>query len=188
MLTDYQILAEVLDSEIESEAKNGFIIDNIDKLDWAIRKWAKIDADANQKIECAKRQIDKLARYIVETEVKAEQEKQHFETMMRPFIEDQLQGQKTKTFKAPSGKVALRNQAPEITRDNQLLLQFLKDNDQAEFVEIETKEKVKWDKLKKDLVLQVTDTGGYYLTREGEIVPGVMVTPRSAKLVVEVDE
>jgi len=188
MLNDYQILADVLDNEIEPEAKNGFVIDNIDKLDWAIRKWNKVEADAKMKIECAKRQIAKLATYIAETEVKAEQEKQQFEMMMRPFIEEQLQGQKTKTFKAPSGKVALRNQVPEITRDNQVLLQFLKDNDQAEHIEIETKEKVKWDKFKKDLVLQITDTGGYYLTREGEIVPGVTVTPRSAKLIVEVEE
>jgi hypothetical protein len=183
-INEAEILAEALGDESEEQIQpQGFRIDTIDKLDWAIRKWSRVDREAQQKIDCAKRQIERLKAYIEDTQAKANQNKAGLEAMMEPFVKAQLEGAKTKTFKAPSGNVQLKSQKPEITRDDDKLVKFLK-GDREEY--IKTVETPKWDELKEKLIEKVNDDGTVtYLTAEGEIVDGVTGKTRPDKLVVK---
>lgn len=181
-INEADILAEALGDETEEQLQ-GFRIDTIDKLDWSIRKWTKVDRDAQQKIDCAKRQIMRLEAYLKETKEKADQNKAGLEAMMEPFIRKQLEGAKTKTFKAPSGSVQLKAQQPEIEINDVKLVKFL-ETDHKSFVEI--KKIAKWGDFRKTLQEKANDDGTVtYLTKDGEIVDGVTGRSRPEKLVVK---
>ncbi len=183
-INELEILDEALGDEAEVQQPQGFRIDSIDKLDWAIRKWLRIDREMQQKIDCAKRQIERLQSYIRDVEEKANRDKAGLEAMMEPFVRQQLEGSKSKTFSAPSGKVQIREQQPEITKDDQQLLSYLKSSGHTDF--IQTKELLKWGEFKATLREVISEDGIVtYVTADGEIVPGVIGRTRPGKLLVK---
>lgn len=183
-INELEILAEALGDEAEVQQPQGFRIDSIDKLDWAVRKWLRIDREMQQKIDCAKRQIERLQSYIRDVEEKANRDKAGLEAMMEPFVRQQLEGSKSKTFSAPSGKVQIREQQPEITKDDQQLLSYLKSSGYTDF--IQTKESPKWGEFKATLREVISEDGIVtYVTSDGEIVPGVIGRTRPGKLIVK---
>jgi phage host-nuclease inhibitor protein Gam len=186
-MNEAEILAEVLDEGEEVEYQQEperFKVDNLDKLDWTVRKWARVDRDAQQKMDCANRQIERLKAYIKDVQEKADREKASLEYMMEPFVRQQLEGGKVKTFKAPSGKVQIKVQQPEINKDDESLLQFLRESDLKEYIKVV--EKPDWAGLKKRLVMQKREDGlVIFLTPDGEVVDGVVGTARPDKVVVE---
>jgi phage host-nuclease inhibitor protein Gam len=180
-INEIDVLNEALDQEVEQEfaqQNSGFVIDNIDKLDWAVRKCLKTDRDANAKIECAQRQIIRLNAYIQSVKEDAQRNLDSLHLMMEPFTRQLLEGGKAKSFKTPSGKISFRSQQPEIEKDDDELVKFLKDNKRTDL--IETKEKPKWGDFKKELTL----AGDKYITKDGEVAP-VKVTLREDKMIVE---
>jgi phage host-nuclease inhibitor protein Gam len=185
-INEIEILAEALDEGEEVEYREErFRIDSLNRLDWAIRKWAGIDREAQQKIDCANRQIERLKAYAKDTQEKADREKSSLEVMMEPFVRQQLEGGKTKTFKAPSGDVQIKKQQPEINRDDETILEFLHENDLNEYIKVV--EKPDWAGLKKRLATQVLEDGSViFMTRDGEVVEGVTGMVRPDKVVVEV--
>jgi phage host-nuclease inhibitor protein Gam len=104
--------------------------------------------------------------------------------MMKPFVQQQLEGGKTKTFKAPSGKVQIKAQQPKIEQDEETLLKFLKANNLKEF--IKTVEKPRWGEFKEVLkaVTQEDDLVAF-ATPDGEVVDGVTGTVCPDKVVVK---
>jgi hypothetical protein len=184
MNNELEILQEALDTGEESEyLQQRFVINSISRLDWAVRKWGLLDREAAAKIDCAKRQIERLEQYVKDTEERADREKSGLETMMGPFVRQQLDGKKVKTFKTPSGFVQIKAQQPEINKDDGRLVQFLKDSGKTEFI----KEEPKWGEFKKTLKA-VEYEGGlvHYITSDGEIVQGVTGESRPDKVVVKV--
>jgi phage host-nuclease inhibitor protein Gam len=104
--------------------------------------------------------------------------------MMKPFVQQQLEGGKTKTFKAPSGKVQIKAQQPKIEQDEETLLEFLKANDLKDFVK--KVEKPKWGDFKKQLTAVTReDDSVVYMTSDGEVVEGVTGTACPDKVIVE---
>jgi phage host-nuclease inhibitor protein Gam len=187
-INEIEILAEALDEgeelEFQQQGPERFKVDNLDKLDWAIRKWGRIDREVQQKVDCAKRQIERLQAYIKDTQEKADREKASLELVMEPFVRRQLEGGKAKTFKAPSGSVQIKAQQPEIKRDDETLLQFLHESDLNEY--IKTIEKPDWAGLKKRLATQTREDGSVvFMTPDGEIAEGVAGQTRPDKVVVE---
>jgi hypothetical protein len=184
-MNELEILQEVLDTgeEVEYQQQH-FVINNISRLDWAVRKWGLLDQEATVKIDCAKRQIERLKQYIKDTEGRADREKSGLETMMEPFVRQQLDGKKVKTFRTPSGSVQIKAQQPEINRDDERLVKFLKDSGKLEFI----KEEPKWGELKETLkTVKCEDGLIQYVTPDGEIVQGVTGETRPDKVVVKVN-
>jgi preprotein translocase subunit Sss1 len=187
-INEIEILAEALDEgeelEFQQQGPERFKIDTLDKLDWAVRKWARADRDAQQKTDCAKRQIERLQAYAKDMQEKADREKASLELMMEPFVRQQLEGGKAKTFKAPSGSVQIKKQQPEIKQDEEKLLKFLKANNLKGF--IKTVEKPQWGEFKKVLkAVTQEDDSVAFVTPEGEVVEGVSGMTRPDKVVVE---
>lgn len=177
-------IMEVLDQETEHEAqREGFVIDNLDRLDWAIRKVARAYAKADQKIECAKRQIMRLQEYIRRVEEDTEKQTSGLKAMMQPFVKQLLEGSKRKSFTAPSGTVGFRTQEPEFEKDDQALVKWLKDSGKKHLVKI--KESADWAELKKQIVDVMQD--GTCVTNEGELIPVEVIkaTKRLDKLYVK---
>jgi hypothetical protein len=185
-INEIEILAEALDEGEEVEYREErFRIDSMSRLDWAIRKWAGIDREAGQKIDCANRQIERLKAYVKDTQEKADREKSGLEVMMEPFVKKQLEGKKSKTFKAPSGDVQIKKQQPEITKDDETLVKFLKDSGRKGL--IKTTETPKWGEFKEALIAKESDDGSVkFITKDGEVVKGVTGQTRPDKVVVKV--
>ncbi len=180
MINEQEILDEALGLEQEHDR---FVIDNLDKLDWAVRKYKRAVTDRDAKIDCARRQIVRLEAYIKAVREEADKNLDGLSAMMRPYVQSLLEGTKTKTFKAPSGKVSLKKQPPEIEKDDEKLIAFIKGLKRDDL--IQTVEKPKWGEMKKELTLvERADGTGNYVTSDGEVVP-VKVRLRDDKLAVE---
>lgn len=78
------------------------------------------------------------------------------------------------TYSLPTGKLIRKKQQPEYERDDEKLVPWLKQNFMGQLVK--TKESADWAALK--ALVHVTPDGANVATDEGEIVPGVKVTPR----------
>lgn len=94
---------------------------------------------------------------------------EYFET-----IPEELK-KKTKTqekYRLPSGEIVKKYPSPEIKRDNEKLLSWIKNNKLNDYVEV--KETPKWGELKK--ITQIIN--GQVVTEDGEIIEGIEVIER----------
>lgn len=175
---------EFVDQEIEQEAQSDrFVIDNVDKLDWAIRKVTTAEKDAEQKIECAKRQIMRLQEYIRKVEEDTEKQTSGLKAMMAPFVKTLLDGNKRRSFSLPSGTVGFRKQEPEFEKNDDKLVAWLEENGKRKFVRV--KKQIDWAEFKKQLVDVMED--GTVVTVDGELVPveAIRATKRPDKFYVK---
>lgn len=104
---------------------------------------------------------------------------------LRSFL-DVAPVKKSKTqisYELPSGKLVLKQQAPEYTRDDDALVPWLKENGMTEMVKV--KESANWAELKKKLK---EGPDGTMVTEDGEIVPGVKAEEREPKFTVTLNE
>jgi hypothetical protein len=84
----------------------------------------------------------------------------------------------------PGGKLVKKKQQPEYKTDDNELVPWLENNFMRQLVKIE--KKADWAGLKK--VVNITPDGLHVATDDGEIVPGVIVTPRPDVFKVEMGE
>ena len=82
-----------------------------------------------------------------------------------------------KSYDLPHGKLVLKHMEPKYDTNDEKLVPWLKANDRAELVKV--KETADWQNLKK--VLKLTPDGASMATADGEIVPGITVTPQEDK-------
>ena len=80
-------------------------------------------------------------------------------------------------YRLPSGEIIKKYPAPEFKRDNDTLVNWLKENKMNDYIEV--KESAKWSDLKK-----VTKTIGSSVVLEetGEIIEGIEVIERAPTL------
>ena len=86
------------------------------------------------------------------------------------------------TYQLPGGKLVYKRQAPEIQHDDEKILDWLHENSTMPETYIDFRETLKWGELKKVL----TVAGDGMATQDGEMIPGITVTERPDKFVVEV--
>lgn len=89
------------------------------------------------------------------------------------------------SYSLPGGKLVQKKQQPEYKTNEEELLQWLKDNFMYDFVKTKTVESADWAGLKK--IVTVTPDGAHVATDDGEIIPGVTVTPRPDVFKVEME-
>lgn len=89
----------------------------------------------------------------------------------------------TETYELPSAKLVLKAQAPEFVRDEDKILEWLKESGETQYIKV--KESPNWSELKKNV--EVFD-GQCYVKETGELVPGVDVVQREPKFDVSFKE
>ena len=87
------------------------------------------------------------------------------------------------SYSLPGGKLILKRQQPEYTVDNAALVPWLEESFMGQLVKVE--KKADWAGLKK--IVTVTPDGAHVATDDGEIIPGVTVTPRPDVFKVEME-
>lgn len=86
------------------------------------------------------------------------------------------------SYSLPGGKLIRKKQQPDFTTDNAALVPWLEQNFMSQLVKVQ--KKADWAGLKK----VVTVSGENVVTDDGEIVPGVTVTPRPDVFKVEMED
>lgn len=162
-------MSELLKAEAE-----GFVIDTDAKADWALQKIKEARADCDTWVAWYNAKIKEI------------KEQTEFDTMnLQRMLADYfatVPHKKTKTqesYKLPGGKLVLKVQNPDFNRDDATVIAWAKTN-APQFVKV--KEELDWAALKG--ATEVFE--GHIVTEDGEIVPGVEVTDKESKFVVEV--
>ena len=162
--------------EEEEEIRDQFDIDTDQKAEWALNKIREAKADRDRWVEFYKGQIEKVKD-------QCDNRIANLEFMLRKyFMTGDLMLKETKTQKSyqlPSGKLVLKKQGPEFDHDDAKLVPWLEENAPS-MVKVEKSSK--WGDFKK----MVTIFNGNVIDMNGEVVPGVTVTERDEKFVVEV--
>lgn len=120
---------------------------------------------------------------IEEAQAARDERVRYAESALRVFFES-VPAKETKTQKSyelPGGKLVLKKQEPKFETHDETLIPWLKAN-KPEFVKMKVYSD--WAGLKKELKL--APDGVTLVTEDGEIVPGIDVTPRDDKFVVTV--
>ena len=178
-------MSELLKEEV-TPVRERFEVDNDMKAEWVLTKIRRIREQQNKDNAELTRQMQFYKDQMDENDKRADEEVAFFESMLIPYFAERMDGGFTKatktqtTYKLPTGKLVLKKQAPEFSRDNATLLPWLKEN-RPELVKVE--ESPNWAELKK----AVTVVGETVVTQDGEVVPGVKVTEREDKFEVEVN-
>lgn len=166
----------------EKVLKDTFIIDNDNKAEWAINKIKEEQKERDRLIAVCEEKIQEYQEKIEKFKKQYENNTSYLISCLNQYF-NTVEKKKTKTqetYQLPSGKLKLKYPSPEIKRDNEKLLKWLKNNKMTYFVDI--KESPKWGELKKTISL----AGDKYVTEDGEIVEGVTAVDRPPVFEVEV--
>ena len=176
LLKDEELL-EVL----EEEEQITFVVDDDQKAEWCLAKIREAEAEKQRWKEFYE---DRLAKVNAAEDAKIERMRFFLEQYFRTVPHKETKTQQS--YQLPSGKLVLKHQAPEVERDDDQLIPWLRENYEGDYVK--TKESVDWSALKKafqdDELIGVI--GENYVTHDGEIIPGITVTERPDVFKVEV--
>lgn len=155
-------LSEEMTEEIQ-DAPSGFAIEDDMTADWAIRRIAQIDAEADRMIDFYEAQIKKCNE-------KRDARKDFLLEHLRRYT-NTLPMRETKTqlkYALPSGDLVIKKAAMTYKRDDEQLLRWIQKNDLSEFTQV--KVSPAWGELKKHLTIMGDSV---VLADTGEIVDGV---------------
>lgn len=167
-------MSEIINPACEEEA---FVIDSDQKADWALRKIAEAENDAEKWVEYYQAQIEII-------KAQTEQQTANLKVMLRHYF-DTVPHKITKTtesYPLPSGKLVFKAQQPEYERDDEKVIEWLKANNAPQFVKV--KESLDWAGLKKTVTVMDENV----ITEDGEVIPGIKAVQREPIFTVEVKE
>jgi phage host-nuclease inhibitor protein Gam len=124
-------------------------------------------SEYKQKIEQAEK------KYETDTAFLRSQLQQYFETVPKKATKTQ------ETYKLPSGTLKRKFGGVEYVRDDEELLNYLKENKLVDYVK--TKESVDWAEFKKT----VTQKDNYVVDADGQVVEGVTLVEKSDRFEIE---
>ncbi|MFE3973153.1 MULTISPECIES: host-nuclease inhibitor Gam family protein [unclassified Peribacillus] len=173
---DFQQVFAVTDLETATEANHriSYFEDRKQEIDAIIEKQIAPFLDKIEKVkswgeEAKKEFIEKQAHYSI-----------HLEMYLREEVKKQIDSGKKpkKTISLPYGKISLKKQQPEFKKDDELLMNYAKENG---FIKV--KESLDWEGIKK----QSTAHEGVLIDEQGQLIPGVKVVERPEKFDLKLD-
>ena len=167
-------------TEVEAE---GFVIDNDQKAEWAIRKIGEHRADAQRMADVCDAEIKRYTQVKAEAEEKSRHDCSFLESHLRAYF-DTVPHKATKTqesYKLPSGVLKIKARDPEYVHDDAAVIKWAQAQGLTDLLKIEPA--LKWGDMK-DRLTVVGDAVMY--TATAEIVPGVKIVEREPVFKVEV--
>ncbi|ABN53666.1 MAG TPA: hypothetical protein DEF39_11450 [Hungateiclostridium thermocellum] len=165
------------------EKRERFKVTDKDSANWCLRKIKALKQEIEENKRIADAEIQRIQSWLKEVTEPLERSIQFFESLlieyhMNIYAEDPSK----KTIKLPYGTLKARAQQPEFCRDDEKLVNWLKQNGMTEFVKVI--EKPEWNELKK----KVKVIGNSVVYEEtGEVIDGITVQERPPKFTVEVE-
>lgn len=161
-----EFIAETAPMDVKTE---GFVIDDMGKAMWAVDKIAEKEAEMAEIDAFVENQIKRIKEWQEKKHQSVDFEINSFKAMLKPYVEQQLEGKKTKTMSLPNGSLSLGRVTTSFIKDDSKLIEFAKCNC-PEFVKVEFKEKLDWAAMKKGLTCA---DDGKVITADGEVLPDV---------------
>lgn len=173
---------EHLDEEVEEKKQERFKVENLQQANWCFRKLKAINSKKEELKQVAKEEIARIETWL-ENELKAyDNSEEYFNSLLTNYYIEEREKDDKFRLKTPWGAVSSRKQQPKFNRDNDKLLEWLKENDLKEYIQVE--EKAQWGELKKNIKV----VSGQVVTEDGEIVAGVTAEERPEKINIKVEE
>lgn len=181
-------MSELSKEELEQPVREKFVVDNDMKAEWCLSKIRSAKKEAERQIEELTRQMEFYRCRIESIKLDCEEEIQFFKDMLAPYFESRVDKEfvkKTKTqvsYQLPTGKLVLKHREPDFEyKEHQPdAIAWLKKNNGEKYIKV--KEELDWKALK----TTVTVSGNVVCTKDGEVIPGIVVTPREDVFEVEV--
>ncbi len=175
---------EILNADESSsdEIKQRFKIDNINSLNWALRKIASINANLAEEEALFQSELDRITTWIGNRRDSAARSREFFESLITEYATEQRK--KDPKFKAstPYGKISFRKQPPQWEYNDELLVKYLDDNKYDDLV------RVKKEPIKAEVKKRFVASEGKLIDQDsGEVIPGVTITERGEKLDIKVE-
>ena len=157
--------------------KPRFIIDDLGKANWALKKIAAMRSELAGVDSLANAEIEKIKSWQIKEKTRINMVIMNLESRIRPFAEAITAGKKKQSVNCPNGVFGFRIKAAdfEIVNDNKLLEDIKRDC--PEFVRI--KEEVAWGDFKKSLQLVVDEESQkqFIVNSAGQPIENVRYVP-----------
>ncbi|NLI58767.1 MAG: hypothetical protein GX387_09670 [Clostridium sp.] len=174
---------EIADDFIKknSDENDEFIIDNDEKAEWALRKIAEEREEAQHYINVCKSMIAEYEEKIQKEEERLNKKTSYLEGKLQQYFQS-VKYKSTKTqkiYKLPSGTLRLKYPQPEFKRDEEKLVNWLKENKFLDLIKV--REVPNWVELKKNIKI----SGNRVVSEDGQIIEGVEVIEKPPVFEVE---
>lgn len=163
------------------EEKQGWAINNLESVNWALRKIAALNKQINENEQLAKEEKYRIEQWEQRENSSHKQSVEFFEQKISEYHSKLLADDPKAKIKTPYGQVSSRKVSAKIDYGDNTINE-LKELGLDEYVRV--KEEVNKADLKK--VLTITDDLKV-VTEDGEVLNSAIVTPESHKTVIKVE-
>ena len=174
---------ELLDIMYEDEPEEGFVIEDDKGAEWALKKIAAARSDRDRLLSLIDEEEAVLTLKRQKINEQCETSTAYLTGLLQKYFAT-VEPKQTKTqatYKLLSGKLVCKFGTCKATYDDSVLVQYLKDTNQQEY--IKTVEKPAWADFKKSLT--ITPSGA--MTEDGELIDCITVEQQPDTFKVEVD-
>lgn len=161
------------------DENDGFHVTDDKTAEWCMKKIREAEADRAMWKAHYESQMQKVNE-------SADSAVAYFTTRLEEYFST-VPHKATKTqesYSLPGGKLIRKKQQPKFETDDEALVPWLEGNFMGQLVKVV--KKADWAGLKK--IVTVTPDGAHVATYDGEIIPGVTVTPRPDTFNVEMED
>lgn len=160
---------------------NRFRIDDTGQADWAMRKLARVAEQQSEVDELAARQIEPIERWRRNEQAKLDRERLFWEALLLEYHRAVLGADSSaKSIRLPHGQLKSRQGQPQWHFVDDEFISWAN----ARGLDALVRVKFEVDKVNAKEAL-IVDPDGLVATSDGEIVPGVSVTPGERSFTVE---
>jgi hypothetical protein len=174
----------IIDDEIDKNCgePESFTITNDELAEWAINKISQERAESQRFINVCETMILSYKEKIEKEKEKLQSKTSYLEGQLQTYF-NSVEKKETKTqasYRLPSGTLKVKYKK-KIEKDEERLKTYISANGLDEYIEVETKEKLKWAEFKKTLNF----VDGKAVTSDGEVLDFITETTEE-EFVVEV--
>lgn len=145
---------KALNIKFNQDAEDSKFINNDSQANYFCKLIADLQTEKQNKNEFIDSEIKRICNHYEEfrnQEVrKIDQKVDFFKKALEVYAIEQLSGTKKKSIKLPYGTLGFKKQQDKFEYSDELILEWLKSNNQNDFIAVKTTESVDKKKLKKD--------------------------------------
>jgi len=177
-------LGEDLSSTESTErAKDQFKITDFATLNWAMRKLSVLDKKRAEEVAVVNTEIERIQQWFAKQDKQYQYSKEYLERLIEDYAKTQRdEDPKWKGSKTPYGKINFHKQKDQWEYDEEALVAYLEKERKTSLLKVK-KEPIK--ELIKDFF--ALSNGHLINENTGEIIPGVTITEREAKLSIKLE-
>lgn len=184
-LEEFMLMAEAEELNININESDEILIRNNSDADFYIKLINKLRQEIDQLNEFVDAELERQVRLY--ESFRAERLRpimtqiQFYEEALRTYTMNELADSNKRSIKLPNGTLAVRKQQPAYTYDEEVVMQFLKENELEQYITTKTTESLNKKDIKKDFMVNNNNQ----LVINNQIVPGASVEFKEDKFEVK---